>query len=60
LEFERGWSMNETIAPARRGGLEQKWKVLISVMLVIGLFLPGWPAKWGGRGSTQPLASGGH
>jgi hypothetical protein len=21
--------------------------------LLLGLFLPGWPAKWGGRGSTQ-------
>jgi len=21
--------------------------------LILGLFLPGWPARWGGRGSTQ-------
>ncbi len=28
--------------------------------LVLGLFLPGWPAKWGGRGSTQRPAAGGH
>jgi EmrB/QacA subfamily drug resistance transporter len=28
--------------------------------LLLGLFLPGWPAKWAGRGSTQTPASGGH
>ena len=28
--------------------------------LIIGAFLPGWPAKWGGRGSMQPPAPGGH
>lgn len=28
--------------------------------LILGAFLPGWPAKWGGRGSTQPAAPGGH
>jgi DHA2 family multidrug resistance protein len=28
--------------------------------LIIGAFLPGWPAKWGGRGSTQAPVSGGH
>jgi DHA2 family multidrug resistance protein len=28
--------------------------------LIIGLFLPGWPAKWGGRGSTQTPMPGGH
>ena len=28
--------------------------------LIVGAFLPGWPAKWGGRGSTQPSAPGGH
>jgi EmrB/QacA subfamily drug resistance transporter len=28
--------------------------------LIIGLFLPGWPAKWGGRGSTQRPVQGGH
>ncbi|MCX6079834.1 MAG: MDR family MFS transporter [Chloroflexi bacterium] len=30
------------------------------VALVIGLFLPGWPGKWGGRGSTQTPLPGGH
>jgi EmrB/QacA subfamily drug resistance transporter len=26
--------------------------------LILGLFLPGWPGKWGGRGSTQqPVGS---
>ncbi len=28
--------------------------------LVLGLFLPGWPGKWGGRGSTQTPMPGGH
>ena len=28
--------------------------------LIIGAFLPGWPGKWGGRGSTQAPAPGGH
>jgi EmrB/QacA subfamily drug resistance transporter len=28
--------------------------------LILGLFLPGWPAKWGGRGSTQTPMPGGH
>jgi DHA2 family multidrug resistance protein len=28
--------------------------------LLIGVFLPGWPAKWGGRGSTQTPVPGGH
>lgn len=28
--------------------------------LIVGSFLPGWPGKWGGRGSTQPPTPGGH
>lgn len=28
--------------------------------LFLALFLPGWPAKWGGRGSTQTPMPGGH
>jgi len=28
--------------------------------LLLGVFLPGWPAKWGGRGSTQTPITGGH
>jgi hypothetical protein len=28
--------------------------------LFLGLFLPGWPAKWAGRGSTQTPTPGGH
>ena len=28
--------------------------------LLLGLFLPGWPGKWSGRGSTQPPVPGGH
>jgi len=30
------------------------------VALVLALLLPGWPAKWGGRGSTQRPVAGGH
>jgi len=28
--------------------------------LLLAAFLPGWPAKWGGRGSTQTPMAGGH
>jgi len=28
--------------------------------LIIGAFLPGWPGKWGGRGSMQSSAPSGH
>lgn len=28
--------------------------------LILAVFLPGWPAKWGGRGSTQAPMPGGH
>ena len=28
--------------------------------LLIGMFLPGWPGKWAGRGSTQTQVPGGH
>ena len=28
--------------------------------LIVGAFLPGWPRKWGGRGSMQAPAPGGH
>ena len=28
--------------------------------LILAAFLPGWPGKWGGRGSTQMPAGGGH
>ena len=28
--------------------------------LILAAFLPGWPAKWGGRGSTQTSIPGGH
>lgn len=30
------------------------------VALIVGAFLPGWPGKWGGRGSMQAPVSGGH
>ena len=28
--------------------------------LLLGVFLPGWPGKWSGRGSTQTQTPGGH
>ena len=28
--------------------------------LIVGAFLPGWPGKWGGRGSMQGTPPGGH
>jgi EmrB/QacA subfamily drug resistance transporter len=28
--------------------------------LILALFLPGWPGKWGGRGSTERPTPGGH
>jgi hypothetical protein len=28
--------------------------------LILAAFLPGWPGKWGGRGSTQTPVVGGH
>lgn len=28
--------------------------------LLLAVFLPGWPGKWGGRGSTQSPMPGGH
>lgn len=28
--------------------------------LIVGAFLPGWPGKWGGRGSMQGTAPAGH
>lgn len=28
--------------------------------LIMAAFLPGWPGKWSGRGSTQPSTPGGH
>jgi hypothetical protein len=28
--------------------------------LILAAFLPGWPGKWSGRGSTQTPVAGGH
>jgi len=28
--------------------------------LILAAFLPGWPGKWGGRGSTEMPVAGGH
>ncbi len=42
-------------------GFEMAYRVTFYASLgalVIVAFLPGWPGKWGGRGSTVPGASG--
>jgi hypothetical protein len=44
-------------------GFEAAYRVTFYVSigaLILALFLPGWPAKWGGRGSTQTPIPGGH
>lgn len=50
---------NENIA-----GFERAYQLTFYfaiLALVLGALLPGWPGKWGGRGSTQsPMPAGGH
>ena len=44
-------------------GFEAAYKITFYASvgaLLIGLFLPGWPGKWSGRGSTQTPIPGGH
>ena len=44
-------------------GFEATYKITFYASvgaLLIGLFLPGWPGKWSGRGSTQTPIPGGH
>ena len=45
------------------GGFENAYRLTFFASigaLIVGAFLPGWPGKWGGRGSMQPPAAGGH
>ncbi|MFN8488891.1 MAG: DHA2 family efflux MFS transporter permease subunit [Caldilineaceae bacterium] len=50
---------NENIA-----GFERAYQLTFYfaiLALILGALLPGWPGKWGGRGSTQtPMPAGGH
>ena len=46
-------------------GFERTYRITFyaaMVALIIGAFLPGWPARWAGRGSFQnaPAVAGGH
>jgi DHA2 family multidrug resistance protein len=39
-------------------GFEQAYRITFFAAigaLILGAFLPGWPRKWGGRGSTAPM-----
>jgi hypothetical protein len=41
-------------------GFEQAYRITFYAAigaLILGAFLPGWPRKWGGRGSPAPLAA---
>src|SRR5689334_15361663 len=45
------------------GGFEKAYRFTFFASigaLIIGAFLPGWPGKWGGRGSMQTPVAGGH
>lgn len=45
------------------GGFENAYRLTFFASigaLIIGAFLPGWPGKWGGRGSMQAPVAGGH
>ena len=53
----------QTACQASMNGFENAYRLtfLASIgALIVGAFLPGWPAKWGGRGSMQGAAPGGH
>ena len=44
-------------------GFESAYKVTFFASigaLILAAFLPGWPGKWGGRGSTHTPVRGGH
>jgi hypothetical protein len=45
------------------GGFEKAYRFTFFASigaLIVGSFLPGWPGKWGGRGSMQTPVAGGH
>jgi DHA2 family multidrug resistance protein len=48
---------------ASMGGFEKAYRFTFFASvgaLIVGAFLPGWPGKWGGRGSMQTPVAGGH
>jgi len=48
---------------ASMGGFEDSYRLTFFAAiaaLIVGAFLPGWPGKWGGRGSPEASVSGGH
>jgi DHA2 family multidrug resistance protein len=55
-------TLAQTCAESMRG-FEATYRITFYASigaLILGLFLPGWPGKWGGRGSTQTTLPGGH
>jgi EmrB/QacA subfamily drug resistance transporter len=54
----------QTSCDASMSGFENAYRLTFFASigaLIIGAFLPGWPGKWGGRGSMQQAAPpGGH
>jgi DHA2 family multidrug resistance protein len=53
----------QTACAASMDGFENAYRLTFFASigaLIVGAFLPGWPGKWGGRGSMQAPAPGGH
>jgi DHA2 family multidrug resistance protein len=56
-------SMLQAACDASMQGFENAYRLTFFAAigaLLVGAFLPGWPGKWGGRGSMQARAPGGH
>jgi EmrB/QacA subfamily drug resistance transporter len=55
-------ALNETCAQSMQG-FEAAYRMTFYASigaLILAAFLPGWPGKWGGRGSTQMPTPAGH
>jgi hypothetical protein len=54
----------DTVCQQSMNGFENAYRLTFFFSigaLIVGAFLPGWPGKWGGRGSMQQApAVGGH
>jgi DHA2 family multidrug resistance protein len=53
----------QTACDASMDGFENAYRLTFFASigaLIVGAFLPGWPGKWGGRGSMQAPTPGGH
>ena len=53
----------QTVCDQSMQGFEAAYRVTFFASiaaLVLAAFLPGWPGKWSGRGSTQTPVAGGH